>query len=580
MASRPRIRLTEDKRPTPRSRIRLTPATTTLDEALQDPNLFGAALGDIDSWSMWLAVLRASQGQPLNEHDSKLFASVSGNRTPPDHRVSELWAVAGRRSGKSRVAAALADHVALLQKHSLAPGEVGYVLVLSPTQAQAKVVFQYCLGFIEQSPVLCKEILSTTAHEIRLKNGVIIATHPNSFRSIRGRTLLCCIFDESSFWRDETSALPDVECYRATLPALVTSHGMLVGISSPYRKMGMLYERHHDYFGTDDPDVLVVQGDSLTFNPTLDERLIAKATADDPESAIAEWGGQFRVDISAFLSDADIDACVDRDRPPELPPRAGVKYQAFVDPSGGRHDAFTIAIGSRDGDRLRIDCLRGRSPPFDPKQVVGEYAILLKEYGIREVIGDNYAAAWVEMEFKAAGIRYLRSELPKGRLYIEGLPAFTRRTVSLPDHPRLLRELRLLERRAHAGGKDTVDHGQVGSDDYANAVFGFINIVQKKKPGLRIGTYDMSSGVQGVELDPRTMKPIKPEPHTGNALKPGPWSECVPGKGIDTRPFLSGDEQAAHAFNKQHGITEPKRERLIDEFNRHHSAVSVRGRPR
>lgn len=102
--------------------------------------------------------------------------------------------------------------------------------------------------------LLCQEIGSTTASEIRLKNGIIIATHPNSFRSIRGRTLLCCIFDESGFWRDETSALPDVECYRAVLPALATSHGMLIGISSPYRKLGMLYQRHKDYFATDDPD--------------------------------------------------------------------------------------------------------------------------------------------------------------------------------------------------------------------------------------------------------------------------------------------------------------------------------------
>lgn len=171
------------------------------------------------------------------------------------------------------------------------------------------------------------------------------------------------------------------------------------------------------------PMVLIVQGNSLTLNPTLDEALIAKATSDDPEAAIAEWGGQFRVDISAFLSDSDIDACVDHGRPIELPPRNGIIYQAFVDPSGGRHDAFTVAIGHKDGDGTIIDVLRGQMPPFDPMQVVGEYAVLLKEYGIREVVGDNYAAAWVEQEFKAAGIRYLRSELPKGRLYVEGLPA-------------------------------------------------------------------------------------------------------------------------------------------------------------
>jgi hypothetical protein len=29
---------------------------------------------------------------------------------------------------------------------------------------------------------------------------------------------------------------------------------MLIGISSPYRKLGMLYQRHKDYFATDDPD--------------------------------------------------------------------------------------------------------------------------------------------------------------------------------------------------------------------------------------------------------------------------------------------------------------------------------------
>jgi hypothetical protein len=103
------------------------------------------------------------------------------------------------------------------------------------------------------------------------------------------------------------------------------------------------------------------------------------------------------------------------------------------------------------------------------------------------VTGDNYAAAWVESAFADSGIKYIRSELPKWRLYVEGLPAFTRRTVSLPDHPKLLRELRLLERRTHIGGKDSVDHGRNGSDDHANAVFGVLQIAQKRKQGIRIG---------------------------------------------------------------------------------------------
>ena len=100
--------------------------------------------------------------------------------------MRELWCVIGRGGGKSRMAAAIATHTALLQRHQLAPGETGHVLVLSPTMAQAKIVFGYCLGFIEQSPVLRQEIVSTTQTEIRLCNGVIIGTHPNSFRSVRG----------------------------------------------------------------------------------------------------------------------------------------------------------------------------------------------------------------------------------------------------------------------------------------------------------------------------------------------------------------------------------------------------------
>ena len=462
-----------------------------IDQALRDKALLGAALGDTNTWGTWLAVLRASAGLPLSAQQRESFAAVSGDRTPPLQRVRELWCVIGRGGGKSKTSGAIAVHTATLVQHKLSPGEVGYVLCLSQTTAQARIVFDYALAFLQQSPLLRKEIASTTASEIRLHNGLIIATHPNSYRSVRGRTLLAVIFDESSFWRDESSALPDIECYRAVLPSLIRTGGQLIGISSPYRKLGLLYQKHKDYFGVDDPDVLVVQGDSRTFNPTLNERDIAKAIADDPEAGLSEWQGQFRDDIAAFLSEHDIAACVDHDRPLELPPRRDLSYYGFVDPSGGRHDSFTIAIGHRDGDRTIIDVLRGVQPSsyasFDPHPVVGDFAILLKQYGCREVTGDAYAAGWCENAFKDVGIKYRHAELPKGKLYIEGLVSFTRRTVSLPDHPKLLRELRLLERRAHLGGTQTVDHGRNGSDDYANSVFGMLQVAQKRKQGIVCG---------------------------------------------------------------------------------------------
>ena len=503
----------------PKSRVH------AIDDALRDRNLLGAALGDPASWSIWLTTLRAAAGLPLDQQQQQIFAAIAGSRAPPARRVREFWAIVGRGGGKSRMAAAVAVHVALLQRHKLAPGETGHVLVLAQTMGQARVVFDYALAFIEASPILRQEIANTTAHEIRLHNGIIIATHANSYRSVRGRTLLACIFDESAFWRDESSALPDIEAYRAVLPSLIRTGGQLIGISTPYRKLGLLYQKHKDFYGVEDPDVLVVQGDSRAFNATLSEADIAKAMASDPEAGISEWEAAFRADIAAFLSDVDIEACVDRDRPLELPPRSGLPYRAFADPSGGRHDAFTLAIAHKDADITVIDVLRGRTPPFDPKSVVTEYAALLKEYGIREVTGDNYAAAWVETEFKAAGIRYLRSELPKGRLYVEGLPSFTRRTVSLPDHPRLLRELRLLERRVHVGGKDTVDHGKVGSDDLANAIFGALYMARKPKSGLRMWFSADGYGGGIYEVDPVTLEPLDQPRHDAlSARHNGCWS--------------------------------------------------------
>ncbi|MCK1570791.1 terminase [Bradyrhizobium sp. 174] len=481
-----------------------------IDDALRDRNLLGAALGNTESWSTWLTTLRAAFGLPLSEEQQETFARIGGGRTPPAQRVKELWAIVGRRGGKSRAAAAIAVHVALLQQHTLAAGETGYVLVLSQTVLQAKLVFNYAEAFIIQSAVLRQDLVDSTQTEIRLRNNIIIGTHPASFRSVRGRTLLAVIFDESASWRDETSANPDIEVYRAVKPALIASGGPLIGIGSPYRKMGLLYNRHRQFFGVDDPKVLVVQGPSRVFNPTLNESDIAAALADDPEGSLSEWEAEFRSDLAAFLSDTDIDACVDHDRPTELPPRPGNSYRAFVDASGGRHDAFTIAIAHADKPtgRTIIDVVRGQLPPFDPSAVVAEHAALMRDYSLREATGDAYGAAWVEKAYKDAGIKLLRSELPKSRLYLEGLPTFVRRVVSLPDHPRLLRELKMLERSTHSGGRDTVDHPKRGgSDDFANVTFGVINLSQKKSTGLRMGVFGYGGPV--VEIDVNSGRPIE-----------------------------------------------------------------------
>jgi hypothetical protein len=448
-----------------------------IDQALADAKLLGAALGHTQTWQTWRVVLKAAFGLELNREQARAFASVAGSRQPPAERVRELWCIVGRRGGKSKMAAAIAVYLAVFVQHRLSAGERGLVLCLAASTEQARVVFGYAKAFLTESPVLRQEIDEITRSEIRLRNGITIAIHANSFRTIRGRTLCGCVFDEVAIWRDELSATPDIEVYSAVLPALLTTRGMLIGISTGYRRTGLLYSKYRDFFGQDSPDTLVVQGSTLQFNQTLTETDIAAQQAADPSAAQSEWQGGFRDDIASFLDDALIDQAVEFGRPIELPPACGYFwYQAYTDPAGGvGADAYTLAIGHKeDNGHYETDVVRGTSGKFDPQEVTRDYAALCREYGIGSVTGDAYAAQWVAAAWQEQNITYQKSDLPKSAIYLEVVPLFTRGLVRLPDHPKLLRELRLLERHTHRSGKDTVDHGRGGHDDYANAVCGVL----------------------------------------------------------------------------------------------------------
>jgi hypothetical protein len=463
----------------------MTQRHVPIAEALAPPRLLAAALGDPSTWTTWIGVLKAAYGESLSEPEAAAFVRVSGGRAPPAGRVRELVAVASRRCGKGRMMGALCAYEATLVPHRLAPGETGIVACVSPTREQAKIVQRYALGFLDASPLLRDEVAEVTQTEIRLHNGNVIVTLTSDYRTLRGRSLLLACIDEAAFLRDESSSMPDVEVVRALLPGLSTTGGMLAIMSSPYRQAGILFQRHRDHFGRDDDRVLVVAGPSTVFNPTLDQAMIDASIAADPEAAQAEWLGNWRTDLQTFLPDALIDAAVDHSRPLELPPQDGVVYYAFVDMSSGAHDAAAIAIAHRDaGGRAIVDVVRGKPSPHDPRSVTAEFAALAGEYRCRMVVGDAYAGGWVKGAFEAHGLEYKQSKLTRSELYLEGLPLFSRGQARIPSHDVALREMRLLQRRVAKSGKDSVDHGVGGHDDFANALFGALHLVAQPRPDV------------------------------------------------------------------------------------------------
>jgi hypothetical protein len=222
--------------------------------------------------------------------------------------------------------------------------------------------------------------------------------------------------------------------------------------------------------------VLVWKASSLEMNPSLPEEDIAAAYEEDPESASAEYGGEFRSDLTSFLSDEVLARVVIPGRS-ELPPQAGVKYVAFVDPSGGSQDSMTIAIAHREAkaNLVVLDMVREVVPPFSPDDVVRAFAEDLRRYKVTH----HRRLLWrrVADRSRRHGIHYVVSERNKSEIY-RGAALTTSERVEILDVKRLTGQLLGLERRTARSGKDSVDHGPRGRDDVANAAAGALGLVQ------------------------------------------------------------------------------------------------------
>jgi hypothetical protein len=450
--------------------------------AMNSPKLF-APFFHGPSWDHWRTVLRAAYALPLTDSERAFFRTIA-ERDPPRRRVRELWIIAGRRAGKDSIASVIAAHTAALfnDRGSLRRGERALVACLACDRDQAKIVHGYTASYFDDIPSLHAMVRRRTSTGFELSNGVDIAIATNSFRSIRGRPILAAVFDECAFWRDETSAAPDEETYTAVKPGMATLRdAMLVGISTPYRKAGLLYRKFRDHYGEADDDVLVVRAPSLVLNPTLDQAAIDRAFADDPAEAAAEWYGEWRTDVAAYVDRAVIEGCVEPNRR-ELPPVSGVRYHVYVDPAGGSgSDSMTIAVSHRDKDgNVVLDAARERRPPFSPDDVVVEFAELAKAYHARKLIGDHWGGEFVRQPFRARGLDYELSPKTTSDTYRDTLPIFNSGKAKLYDLPRLIAQLCNLERTTARSGKDTISHPKRQHDDLANAACGALLLASEK----------------------------------------------------------------------------------------------------
>jgi hypothetical protein len=456
----------------------------TVLDVMEHPALFGPWFKG-RTWNAWRVFLAGLFGLTLTPEQFATFHTHTGRTIAPSAAFREAWMIVGRRGGKSRIAALVATYLAAFVDYRgcLVPGERGVVLVIAATRQQAKGIFSYIVGFFDNIPSLSEMVESRTAESLTLKSGIVVEVGTADYRAVRGRTVVACLCDEIAFWpADEASSNPDKEIVAALRPAMLTvPRAMLLGLSSPYARRGVLWDAYRKHYATDNAPVLVWKADTQAMNPAVNVRLIEEAYRDDPQSAAAEYGAEFRSDVEAFLSREAVEAVVFPGRR-EIAPGSQYHYAAFVDPSGGSQDSMTLAIAHREGDRLVLDATRERRPPFSPESVVDDFADLMKRYRIGWVSGDRYAGEWPREQFGKRGITYMVAEKPKSELYKAFLPEVNSARVELLEDPRLVSQLCALERRTARGGRDTIDHPPNGRDDVANAVAGVIASIAAVAP--------------------------------------------------------------------------------------------------
>jgi hypothetical protein len=428
-----------------------------------------------DSWKAWRSFLAAVFGLPMDSEALATYRKHTARDNVPSAQFREAFAIVGRRGGKSAIAALIATFLAVFRDYSavLAPGETGIVMLLAADRRQARVLLNYINGFFSSIPMLKRLVLSRTQESITLSNLICIEVHTTSFRAIRGYTVVAAVCDEVAYWRNDDSANPDVEVLNALRPAMSTiPNALLLCISSPYARRGVLWDAHKENFGKADSSVLVWKAATREMNPSVSIAVIAAAYLRDHAAASAEYGAEFRTDVESFLSLEVIESCLIPNRF-ELAPLGEVNYVGFVDPSGGASDSFTLAIAHRERDRAVLDLLREVPAPFKPEPVVQEFSETLKRYRISTVTGDKYGGDWPAEQFEKRGIRYRAAEHFRSELYLELLPALTSGQVELLDNKRLVAQLAGLERRTSRIGKDSVDHSPgAAHDDVANAAAG------------------------------------------------------------------------------------------------------------
>lgn len=345
--------------------------------------------------------------------DSELGRALWDN---PAAIVARHWpvfvAVCGARSGKSYILGALRLlHLALtVSLDTLATGEIAVCPIVAPDLATARQTLGFVIGAAEQ--IVPGMIVASSTESLTLRRGkhtVSIQTRAASAggRSVRGRSMPAALLEELAFFRDSTYRVNDSEMWKAVQPRIMPG-GQLLGISTPWTRSGLLYEKYLGNYGHPDeclvchaPTSLMRDGD-----PILEQ--VERERRSDPSNARREFDAEFMSgDGTTFFDQRAVESAVDTSIVgiPE-----GSRVIEWGADFGFRYDSSALvccARGLKDYTLAEVLELVPGESPLVPSAVVREFAARIVKSGRNVVTADAHYGESIREHMQAAGVQLM-----------------------------------------------------------------------------------------------------------------------------------------------------------------------------
>lgn len=385
----------------------------------------------------------------------------------PDEARHTIVAVCGARGGKSYIFCALRLlHLALtVPLNSLAPGEVASGLIVAPDLRLARQCMRYALGAAKANKEIAQRIASESADGFVLsrENGRTVAIEclpaTRGGSALRGRSLPCAVFDESAFFRDEDFVVNDAELYKAVAPR-VLPEGQVILASTPWAEgMGLLYELFHENHGAP-RTALAAHAPTLLLRDDPRTRSIVERERDrDPDNASREFDAIFMSAGSGLFFDPHaVDRAVDGSVPLPMPYENRAVVAAGAD-FGFKSDSSALIVAQFDGELYRVaDLLElrpQRGQPLQPSAVVATFADTARRYHVTSLVADRHYEEAIREHLGAHGLTLFAAAdglTGKVETYSRARALIHDGRVRLPNHPRLISQLKAIVSKPTPGG--------------------------------------------------------------------------------------------------------------------------------